>query len=414
MPDRRHDLRQIHAAALQAVNGRDRVRAALAGAVIPSPVYLIAIGKAAAAMTHGALDVLGQAIVSGLVVTKHGYVGAASRCDSRLRVITAGHPVPDADSLRAGACLLEFIRDAPSQATFLVLISGGASALVEVLPEGIGLADLARVNEWLHASGHAIDAVNRVRKQLSCIKGGRLAAHLNGRRAVQLLISDVPGDRVGDVGSGLLVPDADPAAMPPLPSWLAGLLTRRPAPVPPPAIFRAIETRVIATARDAREAAAAAAQRLGYAATCYDDLICGEAAAQAISLARVLATCARGVHIWSGETTVTLPSRPGRGGRNQHLALAIAIQIAGADDVTVLTGATDGSDGPGSDAGAIVDGNTVQRGAQAGKDARACLRNADAGGFLAASDDLFQTGPTGTNVMDLLIALRDGPPTPYV
>lgn len=386
------------------------MRAALRGVVLDAPVRLVAIGKAAGAMTCGALDALDRPIDHGLVVTKHGYTDPALRAQPRLTVIEAGHPVPDRHSLAAGARLVPFVRDAPADTSFLFLISGGASALVEVLPRGVGLADLARANRWLLASGLPIGAMNRLRKQWSCIKGGRLATCLAGRRALNLLISDVPGDAAGDIGSGLLVPDAAGAALlaeEGLPPWLARMGTV-PRETAGPA-GAGVETRIVATAATARRAAVAAARRLGYAVTGHRALVTGDAAAAGRRLAGLVVDAGPGIHIFSGETTVALPPRPGRGGRNQHLALAAAQEIAGRPDLLLLAGATDGSDGPGEEAGALVDGATLERGARAGLDSVACLKAADSGRFLDAAGALIRTGPTGTNVMDLLLALRARP-----
>ncbi|KAF0192162.1 MAG: hydroxypyruvate reductase [Gammaproteobacteria bacterium] len=391
------------------MHGRDCVRAALLDIAFDSPVLVVAIGKAASAMTLGALDVLGGQIERGLVVTKHGYVEPPVSSHQRLTIIEAGHPIPDEHSLEAGARLVEFIAGAPADATLLFLVSGGASALVELLPRGIGLADLARANQWLQGAGLPIDAINRVRKRLSCIKGGRLARHLGGRRTLNLLISDVPGDVVGDIGSGLLVADAaDDRLLPAhLPPWLARLMSAA-APVPDGAgpEFAGVATQIVASAALARRAAANAACRLGYDVTAHEGLVTGDAAIEGRRLAKFAMAAGPGIHVWSGETTVMLPDRPGRGGRNQHLALAVAGEMAGRADLLFLAGATDGGDGPGRDAGAIIDGDTIMRGERAGLNSGESLKAADSGRFLDAAGDLVGTGPTGTNVMDLLVALR--------
>jgi hydroxypyruvate reductase len=161
-----------------------------------------------------------------------------------------------------------------------------------------------------------------------------------------------------------------------------------------------------ATLGMAKRAAAEVASELSLAVRVGDDLVEGDAATRGRQLARTLARGPRGVRVWGGETTVCLPERPGRGGRNQHLALAAATEIAGRDDCFLLSCGTDGTDGPTDDAGALVDGGTLARAASAGLDAGECLANADSGTLLAASGDLIDTGPTGTNVMDLILGLR--------
>jgi hydroxypyruvate reductase len=180
-----------------------------------------------------------------------------------------------------------------------------------------------------------------------------------------------------------------------------------PAPSPGDPAFANLEYRIVARPADARIAAADAARELGYSALQHTELLRGDAEQAGRSLAAQVRGGEIGtVQAWGGETTVTLPARPGRGGRNQSLALAAAIDLAGCDGCLLLAAGSDGSDGPTDDAGALVDGATVQRGSGEGLDANRCLATADAGSFLAASGDLVTTGPTGTNVMDLVLGLR--------
>lgn len=406
----RRNLHTVFAAALRAVHGRRCVREFLRHRSFSGGMYLVAVGKAAGAMTQGAIDILGQRIRRGLVITRHGHVAREVTADRRLTVIEAGHPFPDRHSLLAGERLLEFLAAAPADAQFLLLVSGGASSLVEVLPPGLTLADLERANQWLVTSGLPIDRINAVRKRLSMIKGGRLARHLGGRRALNLLLSDVPGDDPSVIGSGLLVP-AGAAGDPgdePWPGWLRDMLESTvPYPDHDDPVFGQVETRVIAGGADCRRAAAAAMRQLGYTPVVdHEDGIKGDVMATARRLVDTVRSGPPGVHVWSGETTIRLPEVVGRGGRNQHLALAIARLIAGDAALFFLAGATDGSDGSGNAAGALVDGDTVRRGAAGGFDAAASLAAADAGTFLAASGDLLTGGPTGTNVADLIIGVR--------
>ncbi len=402
----RRALLHITQAALAAVHGRTRVAEFLRAAPLPESVRLIAIGKAAAAMASGACDVLGERIVRGLMVTKTGHGDVAlERCPG-FQCLESGHPQPDARSLAAGAALLAFIADASAATPLLFLISGGASSLVEVLPAGLTLNDLQRANAWLLGSGLDIAAMNSVRKTLSAIKGGQLLEQLHGRQARVLLISDVRGDDPAVIGSGLLVADTEaprPQALA-LPPWLARLCRHMSANSG--AGPADVEMHVIATLADAKRAAAREASTLGYSVCVHDDFIDGAANSAGQCLAQALMHAAPGVHVWGGETTVCLPEQPGRGGRNQSLALAAALELQGRDDAMLLALGSDGSDGPTEDAGALVDGGTIARGALAGLDARHCLANADAGSFLEESGDLVHTGPTGTNVMDIVIGLR--------
>lgn len=402
----RQALLEIYREALAAVHGRARVRGALQDRPRTGPVYLIALGKAACAMAQGAHDVLGTDIATALIVTKRGHVESLP-----WPVLEAGHPLPDAQSLLAGQRLIDFAAAIPLDATVLVLLSGGASALVEVLPEGVSLAQLRALNTWLLASGFEIAAMNRFRKQLSRIKGGRLARLLEPRSVLCLAISDVPGDDPGAIGSGILIADRGPQKMPDryaLPTDVAEALHSSPAaPAPDDPCFHNVRFEIIAGLDDAKRAAAEAARKLGYGARLYPEFIDGDAVTAGSRLAQTLLAAPKGeVQIWGGETTINLPPSPGRGGRNQSLALAAAQILAGQENAWFLSAGTDGSDGPGSDAGALVDGGTLTRGELEGLSPTQALAAADAGRFLEASGDLVQTGPTGTNVMDLMLGLR--------
>ena len=369
------------------------------------PVALLACGKAAPAMARGASAALGRRVEQALLVTKHGYREAGF--PTHWQCLEAGHPLPDEASLQAGQRVLEFVAALPAHMPLLTLISGGSSALLEVLPPGVSLADLRRVNDWLLGSGADIGAMNRVRKTLSCIKGGQLAGYLGERPVLNLMISDVAGDDPAVIGSGLLTPRAaDPLPPAELPDWLAGLLARRADCPPAAAATPLIEQRIIACNRDACEAVADAARARSLPVELHEPLYAPvpEVTAQ---LAGFLRTAAPGVHIWGGEPTLTLPASPGRGGRNQHLALSLARALAGEPGISILCGATDGSDGPGNDAGAIIDCTTVQAIDYPGGATRALTR-ADSGTFLAEAGALIDTGPTGTNVMDLVIAIKTG------
>src|SRR3569623_898846 len=202
-------LLDVFAAALAAVHGRACVQNFLAATPVRGVQHVVAIGKAAAPMLEGAQAALGQVLRAALLITKPGYATPAAARILGVSLIEAGHPLPDESSLHAGAALLDFIAATPPYAPLLFLLSGGASSLVEVLPAGVSLTQLRRANGWLLGSGLDIHAVNAVRRRLSCIKGGRLASRLGGRRAVQLLISDVAGDDPAAIGSGLLLADEE-------------------------------------------------------------------------------------------------------------------------------------------------------------------------------------------------------------
>ena len=362
-------------------------------------------------MMAGAFDALGPGIERALVITKHGHAGDLLDSGWPVEVVESSHPVPDESCLAAGYALVDFVDGVPAGADVLALVSGGASALVEVLPEGFDASDLARVNEYLLAAGHPIGAVNRVRKRISRIKGGRLAGRLAAHRTLNLAISDVPGDDPKVIGSGLLVAHSDDDIAIDdldLPPWLVEMGRRAP-PLPGADVTDRVRTEVIARPADARAAAAKTLRAAGLDVVEHPKLLEGDAPEAGRRIARAIVHEKPMAHVWASETTVTLPPAPGRGGRCQSLALAAALEIHEHAGVYVLAAGTDGTDGPGEDAGAIVDAGTVARGVAAGSDAERCLRAADAGTFLEASGDLVHTGPTGTNVMDLVVALKATP-----
>ena len=368
-------------------------------------VTLIAIGKAASAMTLGALDVLPPASMRrGLVITKAGHVDEELRKRPCIQFIEAGHPLPNQRSLDAGRALIDLIQSLPDRSHILFLISGGASSLVEQLPAGISLDDVRRANAWLLSSGLSITAMNRVRISLSLIKGGRLRTLLGKHVALALVISDVPTNDVRVVGSGLLSePEAVAENLFEIPEWLRALQQR--AGESSPCAIR-VKHRIVADLRIAMRAIAEMASARGIKVHMQQSILQGDAIQRGREMAQQLGAGMPGLYMWGGETTVTLPPTPGRGGRNQSLALAAAEVLQGRNDVVLLAVGTDGTDGSSNDAGAIVDGGTIMRGARAGLCSSDALVCADAGTFLAASGDVLHTGPTGTNVMDLVLGWR--------
>jgi hydroxypyruvate reductase len=330
-------------------------------------------------MALGARDALRDRIARALVITKDGHAPAAIESLPGLELIESAHPVPDHRSLAAGERLSAWADELPPDAEPLVLVSGGASSLVEALAGGATLEDLVNINRAGLAGGLDIATLNARRASISRLKAGNFARRLAGRGALALFISDVPGDDPDVIGSGLMGRTGAPDD---------------------------IERRIVASVDDATAAAAAAAEQAGLQVALSDERFDGDAARLAVRFVHELTHTDARVAIWGGESTLTLPSRPGRGGRNQHLALAAARLIAGDDELVLMAAGTDGTDGPTTDAGAIVDGETCARLAVAEIDAEEALRAADSGTALAASGDLIDTGPTGTNVGDLVIGLR--------
>ena len=388
---------------LTSLRGDRLVRAAVAQGPDWPVVEVLAIGKAAAAMLDGARDGLGSRLKRALLITRADHLTSPVQEDARIEVLTSGHPLPTADSLAAGRRMLDWLQ--ASTDPLLVLLSGGASSLVEVPARGISLDDLQAVNRWLLGSGLDIHRVNALRKRLSRIKGGQLLAYLGGRSVQVWMISDVRGDDPAVIGSGLLCPaEADRVAIDELPEALQKLVKETPVSrVPPVAVP---EHRLLANLQTACSALVGAARERGLSIQVHDTGLEGDAAETGRRLAGELAQLPPGLHLWAGETTVKLPAQPGQGGRNQQLALAAAMALSGRTDGYLLAMGTDGTDGSTTDAGALVDGGSVARGELAGLDAGACLRAADAGAFLQASGDLISTGPTGTNVRDIVMAVK--------
>lgn len=404
--DEKRLLKDLFAAAIAAVDARGSVKNALQDRDFKRPVELVALGKAAIGMSRGAIDTLGDRIGGGLIVAESGCADPGCLRD-RFECREGGHPLPDQASIDAGERLIEFMHEGAFAADMLFLISGGASALVEAPVQGVSLDDLVRLNRWLLGSGLDIGAVNTVRKRVSRLKGCGLSRMLGGRRAVALYISDVAGDRVADIASAPLGP-VDERPLPPLPAWIQVLLDSADPPAPPRPDAN-IERRIVARLDDALAGAAAKARESGFDAFVHEQRLEGEAQRVGAFIARELLQAKTGVHIWGGETVVHLPINPGRGGRSQSLALAAAIELAragGGRKIGLLAAGTDGIDGVGDAAGAIVDANTIERGEAAGYGAQKALARADAGTFLDACGSLLRTGPTGTNVTDVVIALK--------
>jgi glycerate 2-kinase len=375
---RRRLLLELFQAGLDRVSGRRSVARALTASA--GPVWIAAIGKAASAMALGAHEVLGVAAERTLIITKDGHVAPQLHTLRNVEIHESAHPVPDKRSLAAGQSLLKWLNELPRSVEPVFLISGGASSLVEVLEDGVTFEQLAKLNAEGLASGIAIPELNARRSKLSRIKGGGVARLLGDRPGRALFISDVPSDDPAVIGSGVLGP-------------VSGVQDH-------------IERTIVASLDHAVDGVCAAAEKLGLdvrkPASRFDD----DAARLAVRFAHELHLNSAQVCVWGGESTVQLPPNPGRGGRNQHLALAAARLLAGQPMMMLLAAGTDGTDGVTDDAGALVDSETCARLTLAGIDADDCMRRADSGTALAASGDLVHTGPTGTNVGDLVIGLK--------
>jgi glycerate 2-kinase len=367
---------------------------------------VIGAGKAAAKMARVVEDHW-PGPLTGLVVTRYGH-GMACRS---IEVVEAAHPVPDAAGQAAALRILAMVKGLGAEDLVICLLSGGASALLALPAPGLTLEHKQAVTRELLRSGATISEINCVRKHLSAIKGGRLAAAAFPARIASLAISDVPGDDPAVVGSGPTV--ADPTtfadarriltkyALSPPPA-VATHLHRATDETPKPGDPRLAQTsyRLIATPRDALDAAAQAARAAGASPIILGDAIEGEArivAAQQAVLAREAVPGT--VLISGGETTVTVRGK-GRGGRNTEFLLALALALGGAPGIYALAADTDGTDGTEDNAGAFIGPDTLARLRFKGLDPAALLANNNAWSAFAALDDLLVTGPTFTNVND--------------
>lgn len=433
----RDDARRILDAAVAAADPRDAVRRALrldGGTLVAGEiehialrdvdrVWVIGAGKAAVGMARGARDVLGERIAGGTVATRDGYGSEVPGID----VWEAAHPVPDTRGLAAAAGALACARAAGGRDLVLCLLSGGGSALWPAPVAGVSLTDLRALTDRLLRAGATIREINAVRKHLSRLGGGWLARAAYPARVVTLIVSDVVGSPLDVIAGGPTVPDpttyadalgvlsayeiAAPAAA--LRHLQAGAAGEAPeTPKPGGAEFDTVSAHVVAANADALRGAAARARELGYRAEILADDLEGEAREVAREIARAALERQRAMPpgapplalLLGGETTVTVRG-PGTGGRNQELALALARELENRPGIVAASLGTDGTDGPTSAAGGIIDGETVSRGAAAGLDARDHLARNDSHPFLRATGDLLVTGPTGTNVCDVVLVL---------
>lgn len=441
MSDTRTLLRSLFAAAVAAVEPAAAVRAHLRreGTRLTADgwchdldpggqVVVVGAGKASAAMAQAVEDILGDHLTRGVVVVKQGHTAPLSR----VRQFEAGHPVPDAAG-EAGARAIEGeLTGLTPHDLVLACWSGGASALLPAPREGLTLADKQAVTRLLLASGGDIVALNTVRKHLSRLKGGQLARRAQPASVLCLVVSDVIGDDLATIGSGPFIADpttfADVQALmqrldiadrlPPavarvIADGVAGVVPETPKPGDP--CFARVHHHLVASNALALDAIAHAATVAGYRPEIWRQPLTGEACAAGATFAgAALHHLARGERVCliaGGETTVTLGADHGVGGRNQEFALAAAGMLASARHprvpapVTILAAGTDGSDGPTDAAGAFADATTLRRARAAGLDLEHHLNRHDAYPFFDRLGDLLRSGPTGTNVMDVSLAL---------
>ncbi len=390
-------------------------------------VLIIGAGKASIPMADAVAEVLRDRLTGGVVITKYQHIDRSLH--PSIRVHEAGHPVPDQNSINGARDIQDRLRDLTGRDLVFCVLSGGASALMTLPAEGISLEDLQTATKLLLHAGASIDQVNVVRKHLDLIKGGSLARIAGEAAMISLVLSDVVGDDLSVIASGPTAPDRSTFAD----AWRViernDLIDRLPqsvrvrlklgtadrlaeTPKPGDPLFDNDQTIIVASNRLAAEAAEALAKKLDFNTLLVSTFVQGEAR----EVAKVIGAIAKEIFaserpvkrpaciIWGGETTVTVTGQ-GQGGRNQELALAAAIEIDGLPNVLIESFGTDGTDGPTDAAGAMATGETLARAREMNLDAQSYLTNNDAYHFFEALNDLIITGPTGTNVNDLMFLL---------
>ena len=410
----REALNRIFRASIAAADPRHMLAAHLP----PRPAgrcVVVGAGKSAAVMAAALEDAWPDVELSGVVVTRYGH----SVPTRRLRVVEASHPVPDANSEIGAQSVLQAVQGLGPGDLVIALISGGGSALMALPVEGLTLADKQAVNRALLASGATISEMNAVRKHLSRIKGGRLAAAAAPARVVTLAISDVPGDDPAVIASGPTVPDpttfSDARSIiarygVALPTAVAARLTEDADETPKPGQLPHTEFRMIATPSMALRAASEEASRLGLLPLILGDALEGESREVGTMMAGIAKSVAThglpierpAVLLSGGETTVSIgPEGAGRGGRNTEFLLALAVALGGRNGIWAVAGDTDGIDGTEDAAGAFVAPDTLARARVAGLDPHGVLDSHDSYGLFDTIGDLIRTGPTLTNVNDI-------------
>ncbi len=388
-------------------------------------IFVIGFGKASAAMAQAVEEICGDRIEGGCVVVKYGHANVGP---TSIQICEAGHPLPDENSLRGTQKILDVLAKTREYDFVLCLISGGGSALLELPVDGVSLDDLRATTDALLRSGATINEMNALRKHLSQVKGGQLAQRTPAP-IVSLILSDVIGSPLDAIASGPTAPDSTSFAdamkvinargiRDQLPASVLQHITRgsrgeiADTPKRDDPIFSRVQNVIIADNSIACEAAASAARERGFNTLVHSTMVQGEArevAKEFAAMAKEIVRSGKPVAqpacvIAGGETTVTVRG-DGMGGRSQEFALAAAIEIAGMDGVLVLSAGTDGTDGPTDAAGALANGTTVARGCAQRLDADAFLSRNDSYHFFQPLGDLVTTGPTKTNVNDLMMVM---------
>lgn len=388
-------------------------------------ILVVGAGKATAAMAGAVEELLGDRLAGGHISVKYGHGTPLTR----VTVGEGGHPVPDEAGEENTREILRILEGAGEDDLVFCLLSGGGSALLPAPAQGITLEDKQEITRRLLESGAAIGEMNAVRKHLSRIKGGNLARETSPARVVSLILSDVVGDDLGTIASGPTAPDPTTFSdcegiieryslseviprnvRDRIAAGVAGTVPETPKPGDP--IFTRVHNLVVGSNRLALEAARDAARELGYRPVILSSEVAGDVEDFSAAVERAVKevelsgkpVSPPACLLWGGETTVKIRGS-GTGGRNQELALRVAVRIAGRRKVSFLSGGTDGTDGPTDTAGAFVDGETVSRAEKMEVSPLVSLENNDSFTFFNKVGGHLYTGPTGTNVMDLYLAL---------
>ena len=424
----RDDLEQILSAGLAAADPQMAVRRELEledGAILagekrfePRRVFVLAAGKAAGEMAKAAEELLGEKVSGGLVVTKDGHDPGPEDFET----VFASHPEPDERSVEAARKVQELAESLGEEDLLLTLISGGASALLADPAASIELADLKQLTSALLKSGADIGEINTVRKHVSVLKGGGLVRLAHPAPTISLLLSDVVGDEPSSIASGLTAPDPttlentrrvlERYGIEPPDSVANHLQNAEETPASDDPIFENVVNRICGGGRHAAEAAAKEAGELGYTPLLLTTTLTGDALGAASMHAAIIREVVASGNpiappcaiVSGGEATVTVRGS-GAGGPNQEFVLALAVELDGIEDWTAFSADTDGNDGSTDAAGGLVSGETAKRIRDAGMDPEGALADNDSYAALEAGGALLLTGPTGTNVNDLRVAL---------
>ena len=388
-------------------------------------VYVIGMGKAAASMAKAVEEILGDHLTAGIVNVKYGHTAPLKK----IKINEAAHPVPDDSGLRGSREIMKFLENTDERDLVICLISGGGSALLPCPADNLSLEDKQIVTQVLLDCGADIHEINSIRKQISAVKGGRLAALIYPSTLISLILSDVIGDNLDVIASGPTVPDTHTfhhcrhiiskyELNDKVPASVIEYIERgcngeiEDTPKADSPVFEKAQNVIVGSSILAVRAAKEKAEALGYNSMILSTFIHGETEEVAkvhTAVAKEIIFSGNPVNkpacvISGGETTVTIEGK-GKGGRNQEFVLAAAIDIDSLEDVVVLSGGTDGNDGPTDAAGAIADGTTISRGNNKGLHAYPCLCDNNSYNYFKPLGDLLITGPTNTNVMDLRIVL---------